>query len=351
MTRILSLFYSCKESKKISLKKIEINNQYLKNLQNTKNDHDVELNEMKNRRKILASKEYKMPKVKFFGQKARHNPVSQILFLLIIGYLSVQFVGKTLLLLLYIVSADSSGLSNNITSYITVIISLIVIVTAFWGKEIVKVKNNKKKIAEIKVEKRQEISNIDNDIQKIEIKKSEIESLLSKMEKSVIKDNTFLNNFLMENIKPSLIQLETMIESNPLNIVSKRIYDIAYLKELREIFQTEQAKDMGNALALLESRTQLSENIGDLKKSFETFSKSIILAIGAVHEAIVNQNNLLQDMNSKMSSLHDEVSKSNVFLSTMTVNQKNMVKMQNDMAKNQKETIDELKKITEHHNL
>lgn len=130
-----------------------------------------------------------------------------------------------------------------------------------------------------------------------------------------------------------------------------RIWDVGYLKSLREIFSTDQAETLREAKVILENRVQNKENMQKmtdiLKNSISELGTSINNNLIKIANEVKKQNQTLakinDDMNKNSRNIESQINQTNLYLDNLKSGQKELLRSEEKTAAITKEAVEELK--------
>lgn len=353
LIKLITLNFVNKDRVKDYRGRIQSNKILLDNLQTKKNSYIVKINELEKNKKETESAVYIDKKTTFMGKNAVYSRKIQLVFLAFFLVTFFWFTGKSFAMILGVITNDSYYLSSNISDYITTIVFLIVGIVLFFGPKFKADINNRRSKEAYYRKKEADIKKLNLLIQSHKDELKNIDELINKSEQSVKIDDDISYTIIENKINPNISLTKQLIDSNPLKLGENRIWDIGYLKSLREIFATDQAETLRDAKVILENRVQNKENI-------QTMTESLKIAISELGNSI--NNNLVQianevkiqnktlakinnDMNKNSRNIQSLQRQTNLYLDNIKSGQEELLRAEEKTAAATKEAAEELQYI------
>lgn len=351
LIKLITLHFVSKERVADYHNRIQSNQNLLDNLESKKNNYIVKINKLEQNKQALSSSVFVDKKTTFLGKNSAYKGILQLVFLAFFAFTLFWFLGKSFAMILGVISKDSYYLSSNMSDYITTIVALILGIILFLGPKFKADFDNKNKKKSYYQEQQSTVNKLDLSIQSYKEELNRIQNLINQAESSVKLDNDVSYATIQNTINPNITLTQELINTNPLNLGDSRIWDISYLKSLREIFATDQADTLREAKVILENRVQNKENIQEMTNSLKsaisalgnTINKNLIKIANEVkiqNQTLVKINN---DINNNSRNIQSQISQTNLYLENLQSGQSDLLKSEEKTAAATREAAEELK--------
>lgn len=293
-----------KENSILYQEKIDKNLRFIRKLYKTREKYANDVEYYNHRKKEFLKSKYIANKFKYFGREAHYKIYTQLILLFAFVYLVHFLLGKSLLMFLSMGTNDIDSINRNMSSYLFITLSLSIVIAIFFYPKIRDVISNNRKRTEFNEKTKNSINKVDAIIDEKEKYLQNINPKIEDAENKVKVINQEIVNIIDENVNPNIDYAEQLIKSNPLNLVEKRIFDIEYLSELREIIKTEQATTIPKATVILENRLQNQESIAAMSRNI---SQRIDSAANMINSSLMNIANDLKKQNEMQIELMQDI--------------------------------------------
>ncbi|WP_285946393.1 hypothetical protein [Thomasclavelia cocleata] len=356
LIKLITLNFFSKDRVNDYHNRIESNQLLLDNLQTRKNSYVSKIHELEDKKNKIEQSAYSDQKISLMGKNSVYSRKVQLVLLVFFLFTFIFFIGKSFSMILAIISNDSYYLSSNILDFIFIIIFFILGVGLFFGPKFkgnIDNRNKKKSYYDNQENRLKELNSL---IYSYKDELITVDKLINQSSNTIKIDNDISYTTIQNQINPNISLTQQLIEDNPLNLGTDRIWNIEYMTSLREIFATDQADNLRDAKVILESRFQNKENIqamtNTLKNAISELGTNINNNLIKIANEVKSQNETLakinNDMNKNSLTMQSLQKQTNSYLDSIQSGQQDLLRSEEKTAAATTAAAAELKYFNEH---